>query len=294
MGNKLEDFQFQVISNPFGIVFNPISFLQNLSICLSPSSFDTSEVIERNGSFFHYQFHSKITGASKEELTERITEIQQQISLFLRSADYLILTLGTAWVYQLRSTNRQVANCHKMPSELFDKKMLTVSEIVHSCDEFLKLLWKINPTCRVLLSVSPVRHLKDSLPLNNVSKSVLRVACHEIVTNHSENVRYFPAFEIMTDDLRDYRFYKEDMIHPNSQAEEYVWNKFGETFFSSRTIELNKEIAELKSAIQHRAFRPESVEHQLFLKKIVEKSKKLNALVPIPRLIKELELKLKA
>ncbi len=293
MGKRLEELAFKVSSNPFGVLFNPLSIVGNLG-AFSSISWDDDEVLERENRFFHYQMHSEISATSVEVLKDMILQVRNKTRSFLKEADVLMLTFGTALVYQLKSTGRTVANCHKMPAAWFEKRLLTVDEIVQSTVVLLERIWDENPECNIILTVSPVRHTKDTLSLNMVSKSVLRLACHQISLLYSRRVHYFPAFEIVTDDLRDYRFYKEDLIHPSEQAEEYVWEKFEETFFSDETIGLNKEIKSIRTGLKHHTWDPESEAYKLFLKKLLEKSKKVNAVVPIPRLIQELQVRLKA
>lgn len=292
MGNRFEDAQFNIQSNPFGVLYNPLSIFGNLERALNKEAIDTDQIIESRASFFHYQFHSEINAKFVSEFEEKSNAINHSVSECLADANYLFITLGTAFVYYLKGTNVSVANCHKQPADAFDKKMLSVDEIVQAFDQFYEHLMLQNPNIKILITVSPVRHTKDTLELNAVSKAVLRLSCHEIVKRNANNVSYFLAFEIMTDDLRDYRFYKEDMIHPTIQAETYIWQKFAECHFSEETLKINKEIAEIQSALSHRPFNTETEEYERFIKKTEEKILKLKHKIPSNRLLEKLALKL--
>lgn len=294
MGTKLHQFQFHVMANPFGVLYNPLSILGNLRASLKGPLVSKEEIIENKSTFYSYKLHSEICGATKLDLEKSIEELRVKVEAHLVKTDYILLTFGTAYVYELKSSGKTVANCHKMPSTLFHKRLITIDEIINEFDEFLKQIKEKKSSIKIIISVSPVRHTKDTLSLNTVSKSVLRLACHYLSENYHENVQYFPAFEILGDDLRDYRFYKEDLIHPTSQAEQYVWDKFSETFFNSSTLEINKKVSDIIAALQHRVMNSQSSDYQNFLKNIGEKLEILNAKVAVPRLITELALKLKA
>ncbi len=293
MGERFEHFQFDIQSNPFGVLYNPLSIFGNSENALKFNELNFINIIESRETFFNYQFHSQISGTSAEELVEKTKQINRSVSERLSSTDYLFITLGTAFVYYLKGTTISVANCHRKPADYFDKKMLSVEEIVSSFKQFYKQLNLQNPNCKILITVSPVRHTKDTLELNAVSKAVLRLACHQITELESDNVAYFPAYEIMMDDLRDYRFYKEDLIHPNQQAETYIWEKFAETYFSAETQNLNKEIGEIQTALNHRAFNKDGQDHLSFLKKIEEKITQVSDKISVFRLLEKMALKLK-
>jgi transcription termination factor NusB len=292
MGNRFDEAEFEINSNPFGVLFNPLSIFRNLERALKKEAIETDQIIESRASFFHYQFHSEINANSAFDFVEKANAINHSVSERLATADYLFITLGTAFVYYLKGTNVSVANCHKQPADVFDKKMLSVDEIVQAFGQFYAQLMLQNPNIKILITVSPVRHTKDTLELNSVSKAVLRLSCHEIVKQNASNVSYFPAFEIMTDDLRDYRFYKEDMIHPTIQAETYIWKKFAECYFNEETVKINKEIVEIQSALNHRPFNTKTEEYERFIKKTEEKILKLNDKAPSNRLLEKLALKL--
>ena len=291
MSERLEQNQFKVSGNPFGIIYNPLSIVQNLISSVSETLPDEN-LYAINGKTYHYNFHSEIFGENKDDLSVKIETINKSISKSLKSANYLIITLGTAFIYLLKKGDIPVANCHKMPAQLFYKKMLSVEEIILHFGKLLSFLTVDNPDAKIILTVSPVRHIKDTLELNAVSKSVLKLASWQLSEKYPDRIAYFPSCEIMMDDLRDYRFYKEDMIHPTKQAENYIWEHFCETFFDKNTIEINKEIAEIFFALGHRPFHPDSVQHQEFLLKTMDKAKKLNDKVAVKSLLEKVALKL--
>ncbi|MGB3469147.1 MAG: GSCFA domain-containing protein, partial [Cyclobacteriaceae bacterium] len=186
----------------------------------------------------------------------------------LKDADWIIITPGTATVYVDLSRDQIVANCHKLPAAAFEKRMLTTAEIISAFSVFYEQLRSVNPKAQVLLTVSPVRHLKDTLPVNSISKATLLLATHELY-NTFENVHYFPSYEIMNDDLRDYRFYKEDMVHPSGVAEQYLYEKFSESCFDPELTKFEKRWQKIEKSLAHRPFNAQSIKHQDFLKKIL-------------------------
>ncbi len=263
IGNRLQSYKFEVCANPFGNIYNPIS-LHNI---LDTNANEESHYIENQGVWLNYNFHSEIAAFSKESLTSVIDEKKNNLAAFLNEADVLVLTYGTAWIYQLVSDKQIVANCHKQPTNLFIKKLLTVEEIEKS---FSDLISNLPLGKNIILTVSPVRHIKDTLALNTVSKSILRLATHKLASTY-ENVHYFPAFELLMDDLRDYRFYKKDLIHPNEIAEDYIWNKFSEVVMNVETLQWLKILDEINMAVNHKPFQAKSEQHQQFLRTQIKK-----------------------
>lgn len=293
IGNKLEDNQFEVLSNPFGTVYNPLSICDNLRSCLEQTLYSDLRIAPSRGLFFSYKLHSQIFAEFPTELQAKMGRIQDSVRENLVRADFLIITLGSAIIYELNSDSFAVANCHKMPSQTFKKRLLEVSEIVDGFSELITYVLKFNSKLKIIATVSPVRHVKDTLVLNSISKSSLLLAAYKLGQLFPANVQYFPAFELVADDLRDYRFYKEDLIHPNEMAQRYIWEKFGEVYFSDRTRLILKEIQSVYSAVEHEILHPNTKEYELFKKNIVEKVSNLNAQVPIPRLIEKVNLKFK-
>ncbi len=270
IGERLVENKFEVLVNPFGTVFNPISIFRLLENSLSNDFSILDSTVENNGAWFNYHVHSDMYETTKDALKCKVEEKLIQVKNKLLQADTLLITLGTAFVYKLKSNNEIVANCHKVPASNFTKELLSVDEIVRSFSQFFDLVKIHNSKLKIILTVSPVRHTKDTLVLNSVSKSILRMACHQLSEGFSE-VTYFPSYEIMQDDLRDYRFYKEDMLHPTEVAEAYIWNKFSEAYFNEETKALLKELSSVSKALQHKPFREDSEEYKRFLADVLKR-----------------------
>lgn len=268
LGKRLADGKVTVFANPFGVIYNPVSALGLLASSLKASTVSPEDVLEVRDLFFHYQMHSSIYADSSNSLLNKIEKIQKGVSASLSACSHVFLTWGTSFVYQSNVTQKIVANCHKQPAALFSKRLLGLEEMMRSFDEFYSLLKANNPSATIVLTVSPVRHIKDGIPENQLSKSLLRVFCHQLAVKYND-VFYFPSYEWMMDDLRDYRFYGEDMIHPSKVAEDYIWSRFQETFFGPETIEKYEKILKIKASLNHRPFHPHSTAHQQFLKKLL-------------------------
>ena len=207
-----------------------------------------------------------------------------------RKTAYLVVTLGTAYVYRLKSSGEVVANCHKLPEKIFDRSMLTVAEIVSEWKELLLSLWEQNPELKILFTVSPIRHWKDGAHGNQLSKATLLLAVDELQSAYPERIAYFPAYEIMMDELRDYRFYATDMLHPSELAIDYIWQRFTENFLSDETKGILKEWAEIQKAINHRPFQPESDAYKRFISQTLLKMERINEKFPSFDLTKEMEI----
>ena len=277
-GQWLTNNKFQVLSNPFGTTYNPISIHQLLENSLN-EFIDPALFTERNGFWLHHAWHSQFVAASKEELITTLHQTQAKVNAFLHQVDVLILTYGTAWVYELKAGNQLVTNCHKVQANRFTKRLLSTSEIEASFHALNEKLNTVRPGLRVICTVSPVRHLKDTFELNQVSKSVLRLACHHL---QQENLAaYFPAYEIMMDDLRDYRFYERDKIHPSAEARDYINQKFSDRYFKPETINLIHTLNEIQKALAHKPFQVASSSHQIFLKETLRKLESIQHQVPV-------------
>jgi hypothetical protein len=291
IGAKLEESKFEVVKNPFGIIYNPVSILKSFQLLLNHTPLPNDSFLENEGVWYNYHLHSQINGRSKEELFTTIKNITATTSKFLSQTQLIIITLGTAFVYKQKTTNEIVANCHKAPAVNFTKELLSLNEIKTSLTQLVDLLKTVNPEVNILFTVSPVRHIKDTISLNNVSKSLLRVACHEVCQKYS-NAFYFPAFEIMMDDLRDYRFYKEDMIHPTALAENYIWEKFLEAFTDETTRKYIQQWEKLRKALEHKPFQPQSEAYKKFIKETTAQLKQLGQYINLTKEIDSLQQKL--
>lgn len=268
IGQKLSDLKFSALVNTFGISYNPISIHKTL--CLNHSSEIRSTSVE--GIHYSYDFHSELNSNTKEGLIENIDSALKRQESHLNSESTIIISYGTAWVYEKIEGGELVNNCQKQPSKLFSKRMLSVEEIVHSWNVTKKHLQERFGQMHYIFTISPVRHLKDGFRENQLSKSTLHLAVNDICNNH-DSCHYFPAYELLIDDLRDYRFYKDDLLHPNTQAINYIWENFSACYFNKGTILLNEQIQKFNTSLQHRAFQPDSLKHQQFLLKLKSKIK---------------------
>ncbi|HCW07416.1 MAG TPA: hypothetical protein DGG95_08650 [Cytophagales bacterium] len=280
LGQQLIENKFLIWKNRFGTVYNPISIHRLLQFGLQNQLPASSSYLNHEDVFLNYDFHSSVSSLNKNDLEQKVQNLIAEASLFLKSTKRIVITYGTAFVYKLKSSGEIVANCHKQPSALFEKCLLTENEIVESFGQFYSRLTQINPNARIILTVSPVRHLKDTLELNSVSKSILRVACHTL-TNRFPNVDYFPAYEILLDDLRDYRFFKTDRIHPIEEAAEYIWQKFADAYFDEPTKKFISEWKKIKADLNHKPFHVESASHQKFLQSLLLKLESLKSLMDV-------------
>ncbi|GAB3934668.1 GSCFA domain-containing protein [Larkinella terrae] len=269
LGRQLIDNKVDVLSNPFGTLFNPVSIAKLLQAAVEGTDPDPDLYVERDGLWFHYDFHSSLWDRSRDELHLRLTESLRQTGAALRNADWLVLTLGTVMVYRHLETGKVVANCQKMPGFLFEKYLYTCEHTQVVLTDLVKKLKRSNPKLQILLTVSPVRHTRDSLPLNQVSKSILRTVSHELTAWH-EQVHYFPAYELMMDDLRDYRFYEADLIHPNAVAETYIFEKFAESAFDDELRTFLTEWQNLRKALAHRPFHEGTESYRRFLENLLK------------------------
>ncbi len=306
---KLRMAKFPIVSNPFGVLYNPYTVADTID-ALNRARVFTEEDLVREGDLWScFSFHGSFSSTDKERALEAMNNAVAQGREALAKADYVILTFGTAWVYELNpdygakdddgenlimrakrivremARPRIVANCHKFPAKAFSRRRLSVGEIV---DIYSILFDTVLRDKLVLLSVSPVRHIKDGLEENNLSKSTLLLAAAELAAKY-ENVNYFPAFEIVNDELRDYRFYKEDMVHPSDQAVEYVWDIFGEALFTKKTAETVEEVRHIVMAAAHRPLNPESASYRRFLRSMLRKAEALQKKHPTIDLSREIE-----
>lgn len=280
IGDRLATFKVPALVNPFGVIYNPESIHKVLSYSIFNEPLPDHTFIRHQDVFFNYNFHSQFSSLHKEALTSRLVNTIGLTHYFLKDADWIVLTYGTAWVYRRNDTGEVVANCHKLPSATFTKSLLSALDVLSSFKTFYSQLKTLNPRIRIILTVSPVRHIKDTLELNNVSKSVLVVAAYLIASQY-DDVEYFPAYELMMDDLRDYRFYKADMLHPSAEAEDYIWEKFMERYFSPPLKEFAIRWSVILSALRHRPFHPHSRSHQQFLKETIRKLEEVSEVVDV-------------
>lgn len=250
IASKFGYFGFDVLSNSHGIVYNPFSISESFFDLMNPGSYTEKELSNHDGKYFSYAHHGSFASKDPKGLVDNMNGTIQRHANFLKTAKFIFITLGTAWVYVEKEKGTIVANCHKMPEQLFHKRLLTSAEIDHHIEQMIDRILFMNPEAHIVFTLSPVKHLKDGFVENQLSKSLLHTCIHNWVTG---NVTYFPAYEIMNDDLRDYRFWKEDMVHPNEMAIDYIWEKFSETYFTKETMGLMEEVKNVRQFCSHRS-----------------------------------------
>lgn len=255
--------KFRVISSPTGILFNPASIANAVDMILDSRTIRSNELIECDGVYLHHDFHSSISGYSPESAIANMQSAIDRAYKALHDADYLILTLGTAWVYKLANTGHIVANCHKQPASMFRREMLSIDEIVASLERIIS-----RSNARIILTLSPIRHISDGLEDNSLSKALLRVAIDDVCRRHS-NVYYFPSYEILLDDLRDYRFYGDDLVHPSTSAIEYIAEKFLDAAISPATRQRMQLIESVMRGVEHRPNNPQSEAYKEFCRRML-------------------------
>ena len=268
IGRFLEERKFTVMSNPFGTIYNLESVYEVVSHALDDRLPDEARMVSRDGLFFHLDYHSEFYSDSPAALLERIRAAGREFREFLAGAGLLIITPGTSRVYTWKE--KGVSNCHKLPASRFGKRLLGLEEQRELLNGLITRLRSVNPALKVMLTVSPVRHTKDGLPENSVSKALLRVLCDEAV-NRWPGVYYFPSFEVMMDDLRDYRFYKPDLIHPDEVAEGYIAELFMKSVMTEEACRRSEEWSRVRTALAHRPLNPGTEAHRVFLVNLLDK-----------------------
>ena len=274
IGHYFERYKFQVNINPFGQQYNPYSITNALNRLLSPIPYTASDLVHQDELFHSYDHHGSFSRASQEETLEHINSNLQTAATSLREATTLMLTFGTSHYFRLKEGGRVVSNCHKMPGTHFDFELMKPEEIVSELEKAFTALWAINPSLKIVLTVSPVRYFAFGHYENSVSKAHLFTAINALKEKYTQ-IYYFPAYELIMDDLRDYRFYADDMLHPTQQAIDYVWESISHTLLPPFTQDLLKEIDEIVSASNHRPRNPKSNAHKAFVDGILHKIQRL-------------------
>ncbi len=293
IGDKLRKHKFTVLENPNGILFNPVSVAEAVITYIENSQITQSDIFQYNETWHSWKHHSRYSGITAEDCVQKINDSTAQAHAYLKNANQVVITLGSAWVYTLTENalnalqGSVAANNHKAPANWFAKRLLTVSETMDVMWAMLERLLQFNPGIHIIFTISPVRHLREGVIENNRSKAVLIQAVHAMVEKN-EAFYYFPAYELVIDDLRDYRFYAEDLVHPNYQATQYVWEKFTEACMNDETRELMKEIADINLAYQHKPFNASTTQHRLFLSGYHAKTIRLQHAYPFLNLENEI------
>jgi hypothetical protein len=280
IGRKFTSGRFNVMVNPHGIIYNPASIRNTIMQITHNKQITESYLHQHNGIWHSFDHHGDFSSTDSKETVTAINQSLHEAHQHLRKSHYLFITFGTAWVFEHLETQKVVANCHKLPSNSFKRYRLEVEEITAMYNQLINELFRFNPTLRIVFTVSPVRHIKDGAHGNQLSKSTLLLAINQLITKHPQ-LLYFPAYEIMNDDLRDYRFYESDMLHPNNQAIDYIWNKFSETWFDDKAQKFYGDAEEIEKARQHRPFLRQSTDYLKFINASLQKIERLSKTYPL-------------
>ena len=255
VGNIMAGLKYPVDINPFGILYNPVSVAHGLRFLLQKKKFTENELIQHNGLWHSFYHHSRFSSSELEKALYAINSRIELSATFLKSAGFLFLTFGTAWVYEYKLTGQTVSNCHKFPEKEFRRFRLTPGEIVEEYRQLLSDIWEFNPKVKVVFTVSPIRHLKDGAIENQRSKATLLLTVDQLVRGFGEDqCNYFPAYEIVMDELRDYRFYEEDMIHLSNSAVNHIWEKFQTSLIDEESRKISENVKKVFSDMNHRPF----------------------------------------
>ncbi|PIB37726.1 GSCFA domain-containing protein [Maribacter sp. 4G9] len=275
IGKKLEYYKFKTLQNPFGILFHPLAIENLIQKALDQYKYSEEDIFQLDGRWHCFDAHSELSSGSKEVLLKKLNDALMNIAKALKEASHIMITLGTAWVYEHKERNAIVANCHKVPQKEFRKKLLSQTEVKSSLIKTIESIKNINPKAQIIFTISPVRHLKDGFVENQRSKAHLIAAVHEVLDSPSfgggKGEAYFPSYEIMMDELRDYRFYERDMVHPNRLAIDYIWEKFMNMWISKEEVVPMEKVSEIQKGLAHRPFDPESDAHKKFVKSLAQK-----------------------
>ncbi|MGN6437340.1 MAG: GSCFA domain-containing protein [Agriterribacter sp.] len=286
MATHLANAKFSVLENPNGILFNPHSIAGSLTSYIENKTYNKEDLFYHNEGWHSWDHHSRFSDPDAEKALDKINHSIDKAHHFLQKANWVVITLGSAWVYELINKDNFragqsaiVANCHKVPANQFTKRLLTTEEVLSVLGNMFYRLFLFNPGIKIIFTISPVRHLRDGFVENNKSKAILIQAVHHLVEKF-EQLFYFPAYELVIDDLRDYRFYAEDMVHPNYLATDYVWDQFRSACINPSSVPLIKEMEKINVAIKHRPFNEASQAHQHFLQANLKKINELQAQYP--------------
>lgn len=278
ISKKLAYYKFDMASNPFGILFNPKAIETLIEHSLNEKVYTEKDIFLLNERWHCFDAHSDLSAVDKNELISNLNSAIDSTNKQLKEATHIIITFGTAWAYRFIETDAIVGNCHKVPQKKFVKELLSVGEISTSLKNICLRISEVNPKATVIFTISPVRHIKDGFVENSLSKAHLITAIHEtirVIPPSGVKGLYFPSFEIMMDDLRDYRFYNSDMIHPNETAVDYIWEHFQHVWIDKNTASIMKEVDSIQKGLAHKPFNPDSEQHLQFLADLKQKIRDL-------------------
>lgn len=268
-------FRFQVETNPFGIFYHPLAIERLLDIALDENYNPSEFSFEYQNTWSNFDAHSSLSGSSEQQLISNLNTSKLKAEQALKTSDVIFISLGTAWVYKHKAKNKVVANCHKLPQNHFEKQRLDISIVVVTLENIITKITSLNPEAKIIFTLSPVRHLKDGFIENQLSKSTLHLAIQDSIGDFQQ-AYYFPSYEILLDDLRDYRFYASDFVHPNTLALDYIWEKLKDTYFDNQTLQTLAQVDKINKRLSHRFFNPGSIESQRFKEKTDELIFQLN------------------
>ncbi|MDR1003848.1 MAG: GSCFA domain-containing protein [Prevotellaceae bacterium] len=280
IGERLLAAKFRCDVNPFGVLYNPASVATALRQIVQGKRYAEGDLFFFGERWHSPMHHSDFSTSDREEALHRINSRLQAVHHRMDRLDCLLITFGTAYVYEQKETGEIVGNCHKQPDKLFNRRRLETDEIVADYTSLLSDLTARNPKLKVLFTVSPIRHIRDGLHANQLSKAILLLAIDRLQTLFPEQVYYFPAYELLLDELRDYRFYADDMVHPSPQAIRYVWEKFAQACLTDTAQEIARTCEEITKALAHTPFQPQSAGYKHFLEQIVLRIDRLNEKYP--------------
>ncbi|MFZ6052600.1 GSCFA domain-containing protein [Halocola ammonii] len=274
MSSRLSDLAMEITANPHGILFNPVSVVHSLTDLIEKKVYSEKDLDEVEGKFVSFMHHGSFSGSDKAEVLERINKSIKNGRAVLGKAQTLFITLGSAWAYRHIEKNKFVANCHKVPQKEFDKELISHDRAALVLQVALEKLFKLNENLQVVFTVSPVRHWKDGFAENQLSKSHLTILAHKL-SEAFEQVHYFPAYELVMDDLRDYRFFESDLLHPNKQAQDYIWEKFQTVFFSASDREKIVKIENINRSLAHKPTEEKDEDFQNWRRKLIAQKAEL-------------------
>ena len=278
IASKLHRYKFDVLSNPFGIIYNPVSIAKIMQMAIKSHYPKKKDFIQYNGLWHNFDFHGDMSGINPNEAIRKSIIFLDNLRDYLTTSSTVFITLGTSIVYKRNDTDDIVANNHKFPADFFTKTRLEIPDIVNKLTQTITALKSINPKVNIIFTVSPVRHIKDGIIENQRSKSILLLSVEKLLS--IENCYYFPSYELLLDDLRDYRFYSRDLVHPSETAFEYIMEKFSKVFFDKNTIEINKKIEKITKSLEHKPINPESKSHKIFESKLKNEIKEFQKKYP--------------
>ncbi len=279
-GSYLKKYLFPVSVNPFGVIYNPMSISNSIGALIGKEVYREEELRFHDGLWFSFDHYTKFSDPDKKRATEKINKAFLHAKQLFSQAGHLILTFGSAFIYELKETGEIVNNCHKLPASQFTRRLLTVGEIVQHYQALVDRITSLNPEIKIILTVSPVRHIMDGLTDNQRSKATLLLSAGELEKLYPDICYYYPSYEIMMDDLRDYRFYNADLLHPNEQAIEYIWNHFLENCIREDAVKIIQRLDPLLKALHHRPLHTQTEQYKKFREQVAEKTRKLKKEFP--------------